>query len=141
MKYYKVVRPTNNPDVYLSAISASSRKIVLSYRIGQWTQPKIKGSDLFCFDNLQAAKLFLSSLSCSGKSFFLFEVEVASPRKTGLFLYYACSFKSWFKKLAQYRINKKAFKRKMEQENSYYRRPPKGTVFCKGVKLVEKVPE
>lgn len=52
---YKVVR------IERDSLLSVNLKLPIHYRIGKWTQPKLKGSKLFVFATLENAKRFVNS--------------------------------------------------------------------------------
>lgn len=76
--YYKVVRNTEDPKVFVSAIiSPSSRKFSLKYKMGRWTRPNI--GKIFVFSSRKAAVEFTEG----AKSYSILRCMVKNPQIGG----------------------------------------------------------
>ena len=129
--YYKVVG--KNLDSYGFTCGFLPGSFNIKYKIGEWVEPP-PGMDLFVFDNLNDAKSFRPN-----SDFVIFGVNVRKPRKKGLFRQVGWGWtreqridilNTWTKRRLQ--------KKKFINENKY-EQPPKGTIFCRSVKLIKQV--
>jgi len=146
--YYKVVQFGNafyglNSNKLYSAnysfiINKWNTKMACEYSIDDWTFPHYKNTDLMVFDSLENAKKFISSfVRHPGQPFVkVYTCEIINPRQNGLFINVADFMidRSYdrFIKLIKNRVNKKKFSHLTDK-------PPVGTVFCSGVKLLEEI--
>ena len=56
--FYKVVSSSRfeETEVLSSAMSGYLGEVAVEYKVGQWTEPKIEGSKLFCFASIKQAR-------------------------------------------------------------------------------------
>ncbi len=77
-KYYKVV----NPDMTSCCLHPSfPSKFRVTYKVGQWTKPKIDGTRLFIFSSLDAAKNFRYNQQYPYPTWDIYECEVNNARR------------------------------------------------------------
>jgi hypothetical protein len=125
-KYYKIV------DGNLKSITGRRSFDTVQYKIGQWVQPIVSGSDLFIFSDLGDAKK--ASLKWPGS--IIFECEVKNPRKKGIY-FWNLPGKDILTKVCKLRKNKKKFRHLTQL--IYWGLIPNGTMFCSEVKLIKRV--
>jgi hypothetical protein len=125
-KYYKVVRLNGN-KTFISARASQwgggvSQEFAVQYRIGEFAKPKVAGTKLFVFDDLDEAQSFADS------SDVIFECEVKNPRKAkyGSFTYRDVAL---FWKVRQSRKSTKEIQMIL----------PDHTIFCDAVMLTKEV--
>lgn len=116
--YYKVVREDMESMVKLPD------DFKVTYKIGEWVEPKVKNTKLFVFDSFQMAAEFISSHNTYRA---IYECEVKNPGKPK-FLGQIWDINSFWKlkwlKKNLYGVRKKA---------------PTGTISCDSVKLIKLV--
>ena len=116
---YKVVsvHVNNGIEHYLSS-RIYGTDWILEYKIGEWTFPIVQSSRLFVFDSLEHAQMFAM------KSEKIFSCHVISPRPAK----FMCSFVIDFPKF---------WKGRKKGIRGFAR---DGTLFCKGVRLLQQQP-
>lgn len=127
-KYYKVVSPEQ-----CSAV-AKNPLLKVKYVVGEWTTPRLDGTSLMVFDNLEAAKRF-----AIGSHSLIYECKIKNPKKKGVFTHWldVGSFKDEIPIEIQHQLQLKKLKKKYFCGDLY--RVPPGTVFCSAVKLIKEV--
>lgn len=125
-KYYKVV----NDDLSSAYVGSlyGTKSLSVTYKIGEWVEPNIKGTDLMVFSDLESARNFLNDKGWGTK---IFTCEVKNPRKRGLFIENATV--SYILRAAKLRLKHKKFLNWTDKPKI------EGTVFCKAIKLLEEV--
>lgn len=122
--YYKVLRNgLVSANVHPLPIYINSG-ISIKYSLGEWTFPKIKGSKLFVFEDLNLARKYANF--CCQK--ILYECEVKNPKEKGP----ASSYHI-------FEILKAIRQKKKYSHLINYKNVPDGTIFCDAVKLIERV--
>lgn len=123
MKAYKVVR--KSAGKLRSAVMKTRNTTNLEYKVGEKTVPKIKGSLLLAFTDIERARDFTLS---RGLEVYLADVEMAprDERPTTLINPYSSDLET----IKEFWIYRKIAGTMMI---------PWGTVFCKSITLLEKV--
>lgn len=127
-KYYKVV----SLDKY--SVVAKNRYLQVKYIIGEWATPRLQGTSLMVFDNLDAAKRF-----AIGSDVLIYQCEIKNPKKKGVFTHWlnVDSVKDEIPIEIQHQLELKRLKKKYFCGDIY--KLPSGTVFCSAVKLIKEV--
>ncbi len=134
-KYYKVItlkhRRLSRMCVYKSAM-VSDPQFCVTYDMGKWTYPNVKGTKLFVFDNLKSALRF----SCTRHSVYEVEVKNPKPLKSYSLFNWSCSYCNWkvVLKMLSLRKRKKKFMYLRINESGV-----KNTVVVDAVKLIKQV--
>lgn len=135
--YYKVCRAKEDklysaigPSYFDSDYNYISSEI--EYVVGKFIYPKIPGSNLMVFENLIDARNF----NFPNDSLIIFECEVKSPSKSGLFFGRYGDFRDNFLQAAANIYRNKECHRMTKDDIGGM---PSGTVFCEAVKLIRKV--
>lgn len=129
MTYYKVTTLRG-----LSICVAREHKntpFCVQYKVGEWVEPKVIGTKLFCFDQIEAAKNF--GYGEAEYWFRLWECEVTNPTKTYEYYYSHVYSAHWVTILEEMLSNGIT-------SNTYTGLWPAHTVFCDAVKLVKEIP-
>lgn len=121
-KYYKILMRD------MTSINGAN-SFTIRYKLNEWTFPKIDGSGLYVFDNLENAKDF--TLRESG--ILIYECEVVNPRKIKKLISISYLSTGYLNKLLETK------KRHKKQSFYWLRDVPKGTVLCDAVKLTRLV--
>jgi len=121
--YYKVT--DENLQSAMSHMLHSD--LVVSYSVGKWTRPKIVGTKLMVFDNY-------NNINCKGLFKIIWRVEVEKPSKNGFFVNGI-----WCREETPMSIFWEKLRLKLKKKKYTPDIPPKGTVFCSAVKLIERV--
>lgn len=129
--YYKLV----SQDLKSAIMSQHKdlRELEVQYKINEWTNPNIDGSLLMVFDSIDNVKRFVHKKP----RYRLFICEISGISKIPIFrsFYKLPKCIASLKKVWKARKSKKKFSNIVNTHSS----PPKGTVFCSKVKLVEEV--
>jgi len=115
--YYKVLSPGQ-----MSYCQGQPEELTIHYKEGEWTYPKIKGTNLFICDNMEAVFFWKGSDNLE-----IWKVEVKRPNKKGLFVEFLSQVDQLYSALKIKNQHKKICK-------SRYR-----TTFCSAVKLVKRI--
>jgi len=83
--YYKVVNryfesAWVSKYIFICPTNVSCQILNVKYKLDEWTFPKVKGSKLFVFDDIDSAKLFAYN-----NNGITYKCEVLNPKKTGPF--------------------------------------------------------
>lgn len=126
---YKIVGSSNNTgseeNTYASGY-VQEKGVRVTYKIGKFTFPIIKGSKLFAFRTLQAAKDY-AARSSYGKHVFQAIAKKGKRRFTRGYVLYIDQYEQEFRSF----WNRKG-------THGWYP-VPKNTVFCDAIKLIEEV--
>jgi hypothetical protein len=132
-KYYKVVNSN------LTSARVFRQEWRVWYQVGEFVRSPLKGSKLFCFNNLQAAQNFAYS------SEDVYECEVIgavdSKRTSGGFLSSTHGRRKVVELAWKLMGQKKKYKHLLDEyaRSKRHRTPPKGTIFADAIKLVRRV--
>lgn len=124
-KYYKVV----SENLKSARASRNFDSLSINYKIGEWVEPHLKGSNLMVFSNLLDAKAF-ANIYIGDR---IFECEVLKPSRSGIMFDSITSINMLIKRITTLKRMKKKYKHLVNGT------PPKGTIFCSAVKLIREI--
>jgi len=128
MNLYKVVVKVDGK--YVSAMTRHIGEHVVTYRVGKWSKPHLKGSKLFCFKSLRVARQFIEDMKfhdLDPDNSFVFKCE-------GKNLVVGGQFSGWLSERAiRYFWTKEGSPVEMINGSS------KQTVFADEIKITKKV--
>ena len=101
------------------------------YKIGEWVYPKIDGTNLFIFDNLENAKNLCHRSLTNNK---IFKCQAKNVSNRGISTGKLGIETNTLKKMLKLKKRKKKFLHLSEIERMY-----PGTLYCTAVKLIEEV--
>ena len=135
-KYYKVVAEglVSVWTRYISIDNPTSRRdFIVQYKLHEWIKPNVKGSKLFVFDALMAARDFAEPMRSQGvPKIEVYECRVKNPGSSGVFMDYILDQPSFALRLWE----------EFNVQNiipSSVLNPPNGTIWVDEVKLIRKV--
>lgn len=123
--WYKVVTSHNDGRLSSACVNVNfPQKYRTFYSIGEWTNPSVNGTRLFCFKTLKDAKAFtIGSLS----DWHIYKCEVKSPAKV--------KYISRIQKIEEF-WKRKFCKKKIRDLRAM---TPRNTYSCSAIKLLERV--
>lgn len=130
--YYKVVRVIQCSGELRSAVMYRCNKrspLSVCYKQGEWVRPKIKGSKLLVFKDMNCAIGFASNIG-PRKEYEIFKCEIKNPKTMGLLMPHV-PYESNLQEILlfwKYRTHPYAILN-----------TPRGTIGVDAVKLVEKM--
>lgn len=124
-KYYKVV----SKELKSARASRNFDSLSINYKIGKWVEPHLKGSNLMVFSTLLDAKTF-ADIYIGDR---IFECEVLKPSRSGIIFDTVTSINMLMKRIITLKRMKKKYKHLVNGN------PPKGTIFCSAVKLIQEI--
>lgn len=143
--YYKVVRwnltsaVMNTDNDYIDPYLTND--FCINYKINEWVKPKIPGTKLMVFSNLDSAKQFAnpyrSFRSLSDIIYCIYTCHIKNPSKIGFFTYIYDSPSGIRTKYYEYYKLIKNKKRRSSFKNNA--NIPNDTVFCSAVKLLDRI--
>ena len=135
MKYYKVVMGN------LQSCRTQNLDFITQYRVGEWVEPQFKGSKLFVFDDLEAAKRFV--WHWSSEKIYECEVEGVYKGKLKFLLAAGESLRSlWSKVRNKGKVSHllpQSYDEQSRVGGGYIRDVFNHTVWVKKVKLIKQV--
>lgn len=134
--YYKVVSKNLQSAVVSSSYSTLVLPLSVQYKIGDWTEANLKGSNLMVFDSFNAANNFIKHNHYFGPHR-IFTCEIEGKTKNGIFYQYfmLSHYVRELKEIAKLRSKRKKFSH-MIREHYFV---PDGTVFCSRIKLLKEI--
>lgn len=143
--YYKVVRNCPESHILTSvwvsnfpfSLVINDKPLTVEYKLGQFVSPNVPYTKLMIFDTLENAENFKGNFFHYG-NVEIYSVYAKGVSKTGLFIEVTSSniitLKEEIGNLIKSRKNKKKYINKEP-----FGIPPKGTLFAKEVKLINKI--
>lgn len=141
MVYYKVVTRDLksfivNPDNPLSRRDAYE-KFCIQYEIGKWIRPRVKGTKIMCFPDLNSAKTFLRFERTDG---LIFECQAIKPRS--FFrnpLIVDCWDLEYFYNVVTNNIKSRKSRTNIFKQIKTKESIPSNTILCDAIKLMKQV--
>lgn len=128
--YYKVVdRDLRSAVISKKKIPVDVReRFTVKYKLNEWVRPNVEKTDLMVFATKAAAQDFIRF---SIDDYKIFKCHAKNPRTRGLIIYWRELSENIINQFVKLRRNKKQIRTDVI--------PPKGTVFCSAVKLIEEI--
>ena len=123
--YYKVVHKEYGTAIKTRCLSYFVNlidELSTEYKINKWVEPKLKGTKLFVFDTLKHAREWSGSIQ-------IYKCEIKNPGRRLFILCGMINVLEITENVENFWKNKKRSKYS----------PPKGTIVCDAVKLIEEV--
>lgn len=133
-KVYKVIRVS--PKDKLTSVTDICR---LTYKVGQWTRPRIKGSKIFAFSSFQNALTFSSMVSEEKVAIFACECKNSVRGPSTYIAFSDLDDEGRKAKLGALRKFWKEGLKKPCTCDGLFIRAPRGTILVDSIKLVKKV--
>ena len=137
MTYYKVV--LQKSDIRFTSCIATDDRLSTEYILNKWTFPRIEGSKLFIFKDLQSAQRFIQKLDWKYYTCRILECEAQGVVKNAPMISYTIfnsdSLVNKIKNIWTRYKNKKKWTHLVERSYSF----PYGTLWADSVKLTKLV--
>ena len=127
--YYKVVN-NDLSSAYIGSnyFFSNQEDLVVFYKINEWVYPRLSGSQLMVFNSYANARNYMLSYNLGNN---IFKCEVLKPSKRGIF--FQKDIRNSLLNVLKLKKNKKKY---LDLISNQF---PDGTVFCEGVKLLNKL--
>lgn len=126
--YYKVV--DNNHESAVAEEYNMPGNFIVKYTVGKWVKPRVKGTKLFVFDDLTAAKSFLQNRWHGG---FVYKCKIKNPIKPK-YIAELANIENFWKFKFLHKCIPSFIRRFIAKERNISH-----TVWAEEVKLIEKV--
>ena len=128
--YYKVVKDN------LTSMTVDEPQYTISYKLGEWVEPQIKGSFIFIFKSLSDVRICILANGWRNYKIYECEAKVVKTRKP-IFIRSIRSMWTFplFVKLAALRLRHQKYTHLLNKSDQ----PPSGTLFASSIKLIREV--